>query len=397
MKQNYNRTLAACYTGYVVQAIVNNFIPLLFLTFQTTYGISMRRITLLITLNFIIQLGIDFLSAGFVDRIGYRVSMLLAHLFAAAGLVSLAFLPSVLPDPYTGLFISVAIYAIGGGLLEVLVSPVVEALPTKNKEKTMSLLHSFYCWGHVAVVLLSTLFFALAGIRNWRILAVLWALVPVCNFFAFLKVPICTLNEEGEKGLSPGELIRLPSFWILLVTMVCAGASEQSVSQWASAFAEQGLHVSKTAGDLAGPMFFAVCMGISRLMYGLYGEKIKLKRAMVLSAMLCVFSYCMISLSPFPAVSLLGCGICGFSVGIMWPGAFSIGASILKGGGTAMFAFFALGGDLGCSAGPTYVGFLSEHAGNSLKNGILMAVIFPLVLMAGILILHRKPDRTEKE
>lgn len=389
MKQTYRRTLNACYTGYVVQAVVNNFAPLLFLTFQNTYDISMSRITLLIMVNFIVQLATDFLSAGFIDRIGYRTSMLAAHAAAAAGLIALPVLPGLLPDPFAGLLIAVGIYAVGGGLLEVLVSPVAEALPTENKEKTMSMLHSFYCWGHVAVVLVSTVFFALFGVENWRIMAVLWAIVPIYNFFVFRKVPLCPLVADGEDGMSLGDLVRKPAFWILLVVMICAGASEQSVSQWASTFAEQGLGVAKTIGDLTGPMFFAICMGSSRLLYGLYGERLNLRRAMVLSGLLCVFSYGMISLSPLPALSLLGCGICGFSVGIMWPGAFSIGASVLKGGGTAMFAFFALAGDLGCSSGPAYVGFISEHAGNSLKTGISWAVVFPLLLMAGVMLIRK--------
>ncbi|HIZ82161.1 MAG TPA: MFS transporter [Candidatus Mediterraneibacter pullistercoris] len=393
MKQTYTRTLTACYTGYVVQAIVNNFAPLLFLTFQNTYNISMGRITVLITVNFIVQLLTDLLSAGFIDRIGYRASMLAAHAASAAGLISLPLLPELLPDPFAGLLIAVGIYAVGGGLLEVLVSPVAEALPTKNKEKTMSMLHSFYCWGHVAVVFFSTVFFSLFGVDNWRIMAAVWALVPLYNLFIFRKVPMCTLTEDGEKGLSFAGLVRRPTFWILMGIMVCAGASEQAVSQWASAFAEQGLGVSKTIGDLAGPMFFAVCMGSSRLLYGLYGEKLNLKRAMILSGILCIFSYFMISLSPVPAFSLLGCGICGFSVGIMWPGTFSIGAAALKGGGTVMFAFFALAGDLGCSGGPAYVGLIAEHAGNSLKTGIQWAVIFPLLLMTGVMMIRKAYDK----
>nr|WP_294494216.1 MFS transporter [uncultured Mediterraneibacter sp.] len=392
MKQTYNRTLIACYTGYVVQAVVNNFAPLLFLTFQNTYNISMSRITLLITANFIIQLITDCLSAGFIDRIGYRASLMIAHAASAAGLICLPLLPGLMPDPFIGLLIAVGIYAIGGGLLEVMVSPVVEALPTKNKEKTMSMLHSFYCWGHVGVVLISTIFFTFFGVNNWKIMAVLWALIPLYNFFVFRKVPLCPLIEEGEEGMSSSELIQKPAFWILMIVMVCAGASEQSVSQWASTFAEQGLGVSKTIGDLAGPMFFAVCMGGSRLLYGLYGERLNLKKAMILSGVLCVFAYGMISLSPAPALSLLGCGICGFSVGIMWPGAFSIGASVLKGGGTAMFAFFALAGDLGCSGGPTYVGMISEHAGGSLKMGIQWAVIFPLLLMTGVILIRTRRE-----
>ena len=389
MKQTYQRTLTACYTGYVVQAIVNNFVPLLFLTFHNTYHISMNSITLLITLNFLIQLLIDVLSAGFIDRIGYRTAMILAHGTVTLGLFCLTFLPEVMPDPFIGLLISVMIYAIGGGLLEVLVSPIVEALPTKNKEKTMSLLHSFYCWGHVAVVLFSTLFFVVFGLEHWKIMALIWAVIPAYNLFVFRRVPLCPLVSEEEEGISLAGLIRLPAFWILMVVMTCAGASEQAVSQWASTFAEQGLGVSKTIGDLAGPMLFAVCMGSSRLIYGLYGEKMNLRTAMAASGILCVLSYCMISLSPFPALSLAGCGICGFSVGIMWPGTFSISSAALKGGGTALFAFMALAGDLGCSGGPSFVGLIAGQAGNSLKTGILCAVIFPLLLIAGILLVKK--------
>lgn len=390
MKQTYQRTLTACYTGYVVQAIVNNFIPLLFLTFQNTYHISMSNITLLITANFLIQLLIDCLSAGFVDRIGYRASMILAHAASAAGLICLTFLPDLLANPFIGLLLSVAIYALGGGLLEVMLSPIVEALPTDHKEKTMSRLHSFYCWGHVAVVLASTIFFSLFGLENWRIMALMWALIPIYNLFVFRKVPLCTLTAEDEETLPLAAILKRPAFWILMVVMTCAGASEQAVSQWASTFAEQGLGVSKSIGDLAGPMFFAVCMGSSRMLYGFYGDKLNLKKTMIASGLLCIFSYCLISLSPVAAVSLLGCGICGFSVGIMWPGSFSIGASVLKGGGTALFALMALAGDLGCSGGPTYVGFISDHAGGNLKFGIQMAVIFPALLMAGILLLKNK-------
>lgn len=398
MKQTYTRTLAACYTGYVVQAVVNNFAPLLFLTFHNTYNISMGRITTLITVNFLLQLLIDSFSAGLIDRIGYRTSLLIAHAAAALGFLCLPVLPEVMPDPYIGLLLSVVIYAVGGGLLEVMLSPVVEALPTKNKEKTMSLLHSFYCWGHVATVLISTVFFMVFGLDNWKIMAVLWSLVPLYNFFVFRKVPICTLEEDGEKGLSFAELLRRPAFWIIMVIMACAGASEQSVSQWASTFAEQGLGVGKTIGDLAGPMFFAVCMGASRLLYGLHGHLLNLRRAMILSGGLCIIAYCMISLSPVPALSLAGCGVCGFSVGIMWPGAFSIGAAALRGGGTLTFALFALAGDLGCSGGPTLVGFIAEHAGDNLKTGILWALIFPILLMAGVILIrntHKKAKKIE--
>ena len=257
MKDKYQKTVYACFVGYIVQAIVNNFVPLLFLTFEKSYHIPLSQITMLITFNFGIQLLIDLLSAKFVDRIGYRISIVLAHVFSAAGLICLVILPDLLPNAFAGLFISVVIYAVGGGLIEVLISPIVESCPSDNKEKAMSLLHSFYCWGHVAVVLLSTIFFRIFGIENWKIMALIWAIVPIVNGITFTKVPIATLIEEGETGMTIRELCRNKTFWILMLMMLCAGASEQGVSQWASTFAEQGLGVTKTIGD---PCTICICV-----------------------------------------------------------------------------------------------------------------------------------------
>lgn len=384
MKSKYNQTITACFIGYIVQAIVNNFVPLLFLTFERTYHIPLAQITLLVTLNFGIQLLVDLLSVGFVDRIGYRASMVIAHVLAALGLVLLTVLPEVLPSAFAGILCAVCVYAVGGGLLEVLVSPVVEACPSDNKEKAMSMLHSFYCWGHVGVVALSTLFFGLFGINHWKILALIWAIIPLCNGVAFTKVPIAPLLPEGETGMSMRELFGKKLFWILFVMMVCAGASEQAVSQWASTFAEQGLHISKTLGDLAGPMAFAILMGTARAFYGKHGDRIDLDRFMKASCLLCVAAYLAISLVPIPVVSLAACAICGLSVGIMWPGTFSKASATLPKGGTALFALLALGGDIGCSGGPTLVGLVSSHADDNLKAGILAAIIFPILLLGGI-------------
>lgn len=381
---NYNHTMYACFIGYIVQAIVNNFVPLLFLTFQATYNIPLSKITMLVTINFGLQLLIDLLSVSFVDRIGYRASMLLAHICAALGFLLLTILPEIFSDPFIGLLIAVTIYAIGGGLLEVLVSPVMEACPTDNKEKAMSLLHSFYCWGHVGVVLLSTLFFKLFGIENWKILAVLWAIIPIINTILFTKVPMASLIEEGETGLTIPQLFSKKIFWLFLLIMVCAGASEQSVSQWASTFAEKGLGVSKTIGDLAGPMAFAILMGTARAFYGKYGERINLDLFMIYSGILCVISYLCIALIPSPIFGLIGCALCGLSVGILWPGSFSKASASIRGGGTAMFALMALAGDLGCSSGPTLVGMVSSHFGDSLNIGILSAIIFPILFLIGI-------------
>lgn len=390
MKMNYNKTITACFIGYIVQAIVNNFVPLLFLTFQSQYQIPLAKITMLVTFNFGLQLLVDLVSITFIDKIGYRASMIIAHVSAALGLILLPILPELFEgvgvDPFVGILIAVLIYAIGGGLLEVLVSPIVEACPSDNKEKTMSLLHSFYCWGHVGVVIISTIFFAIFGIENWKYVAFFWALIPAANAVIFTKVPIRHLIEEGETGLKLKELIGMKAFWIFVLMMVCAGASEQAVSQWASTFVEKTLGVEKTIGDLAGPMSFAICMGAARAFYGKYGEKIRLRRFMIYCSCLCILSYLLIVFVPSPVIGLLGCAICGMSVGIMWPGTFSMAAAGIRGGGTAMFAFLALAGDLGCSGGPSLVGFVSGCFEDDLRKGILVATVFPVLLIIGIVL-----------
>lgn len=389
MKFTYKTTVYACFLGYIVQAIVNNFVPLLFLTFEKSYGIPLSQITLLVTFNFGVQLLTDLLAAKFVDKIGTRVCIVAAHVFSVLGFLLLTVLPEIMP-PFYGILIAVSVYAVGGGLLEVLVSPIMESRPTDNKEAAMSLLHSFYCWGHVGVVLLSTLWFHFVGIENWKLLACLWAVIPALNGVVFLRTPIAPLIAEGEKGMTFRELAGEKMFWILMLMMVCSGASEQAVSQWASAFAEKGLGISKTLGDLAGPLAFAVFMGSARAIYGKLGEKISLDGFMVGSALLCIGAYLLIVLSPWPVLSLAGCAVCGLSVGIMWPGTFSKAAAAMKRGGTAMFALLALAGDLGCGGGPTLVGFVSDCFGGELKAGILAAVVFPGLLLTGLFLSGKK-------
>lgn len=390
METKYKETIFACFISYIIQAIVNNFAPLLFLTFSQTYAISLEKITALITINFFIQLVVDMASTAFVDRIGYRASMIVAHIAAAFGLIGMAVLPEIMPNPFVGLLLSVFLYACGGGLLEVLVSPIVEACPSDNKEKTMSLLHSFYCWGHVGVVLISTAFFAAFGIEKWKYLAVAWAILPILNTFIFAKVPMAELVAENETKLGFKGLFGEKIFWVFFVMMLCAGASEQAVSQWVSAFAEKGLGVSKTLGDLCGTMMFAAAMGASRAYYGKFGENIKIDNFMIISSALCVVSYLMIALFPSAVVSLLGCALCGLSVGIMWPGTYSRASATIPGGGTAMFAMLALAGDIGCTSGPTLVGYVSGIAGDNLKLGIFCAVVFPIGILAALLATKRK-------
>ena len=383
---SYNHTIYASYLGCISQAVVNNFAPLLFLTFQTQLGLSLKSVTMITTVNFLVQLTVDLISARYVDRIGYRRCLVAAHICCALGLVGLAVLPGIFGNPYVGIMAGVVLYAIGGGLIEVLVSPVVEACPTEKKEAAMSLLHSFYCWGHVAVVLLSTAFFRLAGIENWKIMACIWALIPAFNAVYYAKVPLYPVTSEGHQ-IRFGGLIRNKVFWLVIVLMLCAGASEHAVAQWASAFAESALNLSKTAGDLLGVCAFAVMMGLSRAFYGKYSEQIPLKKMMIFSAVLCICCYCLASFTASPVLGLLGCGICGFSVGIFWPGTFSMAAAALPGGGTAMYALMALAGDLGCSSGPTVVGLVADRSSGDLKKGIAAAMVFPIVMLAGIFLM----------
>lgn len=389
MKNKYQKTMIACYLGFITQAITANFAPLLFLTFHRTYQISLGRIAFISTAFFFTQLLVDLFCAKYVDRIGYRRSVIASEVFSAAGLIGLAFLPSLLPDPYVGILISVIIYAMGSGLIEVLVSPIVEACPFDNKDSVMSLLHSFYCWGSVGVILLSTIFFAIFGIENWRILACIWALIPLYNTFNFISCPIESLTEEGE-GLSIRQLCHIPIFWIALILMVCAGASEISMAQWASAYVESALGISKSIGDIIGPCLFAVMMGMSRSFYGKYGENIDLMKFMIGSGALCLVCYLLSALAPLPFLNLVGCAVCGFSVGIMWPGTISIASKKIPLGGTAMFALLAMAGDLGGSVGPGIVGFVTQNANDNLKVGMLAGCVFPTVLVLSVLLLKRK-------
>lgn len=386
MVNNYKKTLTACYLGFITQAISANFAPLLFLKFHHDYQIPLGKIALISTVFFLTQLAVDIFCSYFVDRIGYRKCVVASELCAAAGLTGLAFLPDILPSPLTGIIVSVMIYAVGSGLIEVLGSPIVEACPFEHKEAAMSLLHSFYCWGSVAVILLSTLFFAVFGIGSWKWLACIWALIPLYNIYNFATCPIEHPVKDG-RGMKINRLFQVPLFWISLILMVCAGASELAMAQWASAFAESALGLSKTMGDLAGPCMFAVTMGISRVLFGKSGDKLNLMKFMIGSGCLCLLCYLLASLSASPVLGLTGCMICGFSVGIMWPGTISICSKRLPGGGTAMFALLATAGDLGGAFGPGLVGMMTQQTGNNLQKGMLAGCIFPLVLIVSLLIL----------
>lgn len=385
-KLSYSHTVLACHGSGISQAIINNYTPLLLITLQLTYNLPLERITLLITLNFLTQLVTDFLAARYCDQIGHRTSIVVSHILCSIGLVGLGIFPEIM-QPFTGLLLAVVLYAIGGGIIEVLNTPIANACPSDNKAAAMSLLHSSYCWGTVLTVVITTVLFQLFGTDNWRLIGCLWALFPLANGILFLFVPIAPIVPEGERGMTFRDLFKQKVFWVLFLMMICAGASEMSMVQWASAFAETGLHVSKTIGDLAGPCFFSILMGLARVLSAKVSTRIPVERSMVRSAVLCAGSYILAVLPLHPLLNLLGCGICGFSVGIFWPGTFTIATTRCPLGGTAMFGLLALAGDLGCSVGPTVVGFVSGMFSDNLKTGLAVALLFPAMIVFSIRLL----------
>ena len=386
-QKNYKKTLIACYLGFVTQAISANFAPLLFLTFRSTYGITLDKIAMIPLVFYLTQLLVDLAATKFADKIGYRACVVASQVLSAVGLVLMAILPEILPAPFVGILIAVVLYAIGSGLIEVLVSPIVEACPFENKDGVMSTLHSFYCWGAMGVILGSTLFFAVFGVENWKILTFVWALVPLYNTFNFINCPIERLVEEG-KSMGIRKLLKTPIFWLMILLMVCSGASEATMSQWASAFTESAIGVSKAIGDLAGPCLFAMFMGISRMLYGKFSEKLDLTKVMLVCGIMCAGCYLLASLSTVPILGLAGCALCGLAVGIMWPGSISVSSQSCPMGGTAMFAFLALAGDLGAMVSPAMVGSLAEKAGGDLKTGLFAATLFPIILVVGLTVLR---------
>ena len=412
MKYTYKSTLHACYFGYITQAIVNNIAPILFIIFQDEFKISFEMVGRLILINFGTQIAADFIAAKYADRIGHRRAVVMAHIFCAAGLICLGILPKLLPSPYSGLIIAVVIYAVGGGFIEVMISPIVDALPGDAKASAMSLLHSFYCWGQMSVVLITTVLIKVLGVDIWFILPILWASIPIFNLFRFLKVPLMpSIPEEVKTPLK--RLFSSYMFLISLMLMMCAGSSELAMSQWSSLFAERGLKVPKLVGDLLGPCLFAVLMGVGRTIYGILGHKIHLRKAMIASGALCVVCYAVTVFVQVPVISLLGCAICGLSVSLMWPGTFSLTAEAYPKGGTAMFGLLAIFGDLGASIGPWLTGLVSDLAQGShrlvaignvynlspdqlgLKTGLLTAILFPILLLFGLAFL-RKEKRVEQ-
>jgi len=391
MKLTYRSTMLACYNGYITQAISINLAPLLYLTFQKEFGLSVGELSALIAFNFFTQLSIDVIASRFAHRMNLRFFTVLAHVLVVVGLAGLSVFPLILP-PYVGLLLAVGLLGLGGGFTEVLISPLLEACPTEGKSGNMSLLHSFYCWGQAAIVLFSGVYFYFFDIEiSWRYLPFLWAIVPLAGAVAFMLVPIYKLpGDSGEKSLGADALFRKPLFFLFLLMMLCAGAGEMTMSQWSSAFAESALHVPKAVGDLLGPCMFALMMGFSRAFYGKFSDRLNLHRLMLIGCVGCAASYLFAAFAPHPAVALFGCALCGLSVGIFWPGILSRAASAFPFGGISMFAILAMAGDLGCLAGPSIAGGIADLLGGDLKWAFCFAAVFPVACFAALLLYNGK-------
>lgn len=395
MKLTANHTVAACFTGLTVQSIVINLPPLLFLTFENEFKISLSKISLLIAISFITQLLMDFTASKMPILFSKRSTMVIGQVFCVCGLCGMALLPSVMP-PYVALIISTAVASFGSGIIEVMGNPIIEATPVKNKNRILSLMHSFYCWGLVLTVLLSTLFFKLVGIEHWRILFCLWAIIPAINTVAFIFVPFPSMESAPIVTSKKESVFRTLTFWVFFLLMLCAGAAEMTMAQWASSFAEMGLKVSKSTGDLLGPCAFAVLMGIARVIYAKFSARVNLSKLMIASSALCVISYLVTAFSPLPILSLIGCAVCGFSVGIMWPGTLCMATEKIPNGGVKMFALLALAGDAGCTVGPTAAGWIAETFGNNLKISFVFSTVFPAIMIALIAALIINQRKNEK-
>lgn len=391
-KLNYKHTIIGCFIAYMVQAVVCNFAPLLFVGWSNEFNISMPQLTTIVTVTFFTQIIVDLISAKYAEKIGYKKCLVLAHLLSGAGFFLLGILPYVTKKSFLAVLIPVIIYSAGSGLLEVLVSPVVESCPTENKAGAMSLLHSFYCWGTVGVIGLSTLYFAVFSRENWRYLAFVWAVFALLNGVFLAFVPISKLNGDQNKKerVHTKELFKNKVFIVAIILMICAGASELAMSQWASAFAETGLNVSKTVGDLAGPMAFAVLMGTGRIIFSAISKKVRIEDYLIVSAVGCIASYMLACLTPVPVISLAGCALCGLAVSAMWPATISFTTKVIPNATTAMFALLAVAGDIGCTSGPTIIGFVTDAFGGDLKKGLIFSVIFPAIIIFSLLSLKRK-------
>lgn len=390
----YKHTLHSCYLAYVTQAAVVNLAPILFVIFQTEFGLTYQQIGALSLINFLTQLSIDAVAIKTLDKVGYRPAAIGCCACCTLGFLLLAICPAIWPGEFFALCLPVIVYAVGGGLAEVIVSPIADSLPLENKEGSMALVHGAYSWGQAAVVLVSTCTLAIIGHARWQWLPLIWAILPLYNLFRFCRVPLMpTIPDEHRTPLR--DLLKNGTLWLFLLVMLCAGASEVAMSQWSSLFAEKALGVNKVLGDIAGPCLFAVFMGLGRIGFGKFGTKWKLSRILLLCALLAIVCYLLTAFFPHPIISLTACALTGLAVSLMWPGTVSLSAAAFPLGGAALFAFLALFGDLGCSVGPWLTGVVSDavsvsNSDMALRIGLAAGTIFPLTLFVTLFFLKSK-------
>ncbi len=389
MEKSYKSTKSACYIGYIVQAIVNNFLPILFIVFQKKYGLGYEKLGRIILVNFLIQILSDTITPIIVRAIGYRGCAILCHGLCATGLVMLSVLPTVIGDTYVAILLSVIIYAFGSGIIEVIISPMIELIPTKNKAANMAFLHSFYCWGQAFTVVCTTLLVSVFGFLNWNFIPLIWATVPFINMFFFIKVPVIEPKKETEK-IKNNKFFISREFICFVVFMLCAGTSEVTMAQWASMFVQQGLGINKVTGDILGPCLFAIAMGIGRVFFGVLSGKFSYRKALVLNNILCFLCYIVVAFCKSPIPCLIACALCGFSVSLSWPGTYSLASARFPNGGTVMFSAFALFGDLGCSLGPWLLGLIADMY--DLQTGFFVCSVFPLVMVITALFVLKEKD-----
>lgn len=400
---DYRLTIRCCYLGMFVQAIVINLAPILFIPFKEQLGLTFEQLGRLILINFVTQVAFDLIAGATVTRLGVRRMVVAAHILVTLGLWLFAWLPGRLTSPYAGLVIGTIVFSMGGGVLELLLSPIINAVPSERKAADMSLLHSFYAWGQMTVILLTALAVFVLPAGPWRWVAPFWSIVPALGAWGFSRAPIPPFVEE-EKRHRLRELLRVPAFLAAMLGLALAGASEIAISQWISAFAEKALRFPKLLGDLGGVCLFAAALGVGRTWYGLYGHKVCIRTRMIGGALLATVMYVLASLSPWPWVSLLACVMSGLAVSLFWPGLLSLTAVRFPLAGASMFAVLCAAGDMGCALAPWAVGLCADRVtalglgggmgwtpeAFGLRMGLLAGALFPFGLLLVLIGLRQK-------
>lgn len=360
--EHYRLTTISCFVGIFAQAVIINLAALLFMPLMRLHGLTYVQLGTLVAVNFSVQVGSDLVFSGLIDRIGFRRLVLPACLVGSLGLFLFALAPVLLPGRvFAGLLAATAVYSAAGGLLEVLLSPIVNAIPNEEKGAAMSLLHSFYAWGQMATIILTTLFLFLVGERHWQWMVGFWALLPLANFLLFLKAPFPPSVPE-EHRLNMGDLILKP-FCLLAFAAIFFGASaEVLMNQWTSAFMERALLLPKLTGDLFGMCGFALMLGLGRAWHGKYGARFDISKALVAMSALAVLCYLVVALAPGSWPGLLACMVCGFATSLLWPGTLIVASERYPLAGAWMFALLAAAGDVGAGLGPWFTGWVVDHA-----------------------------------